>query len=332
MNLKIIFFGSTSDSVLILEKLFNFRLPPAFRRGRTFDFRLISVVTQPPRPVGRNRVLTPTPVEDWARKQRVTVLSFPSSPQKPWLYENEETVIETLAPIKADLLISACYGQKIPIAVINKACFGGLNVHPSILPRWRGADPVPWAILTDDRQIGVTIVRLSTKFDQGVIFAQEKLNITEEDTTDQLRSKLFTMGADLLRKNLPDILCGKLKGSPQKTEGTAPYARRLTRDDGFEPWGIIQKTYADPTEAARIYRKFRAFSPWPGVWTEIETRDKRQGTGKTKKRLKIISCHLQPTTNNLQLDLVQLEGKKPTSFRQFSTAYLPNDDIPNNTP
>jgi methionyl-tRNA formyltransferase len=280
--MKIVFFGSTSDSVLVLEKLSSL---PACEAG------VVAVVTQPPKPIGRKQILTPTPVETWAKDHGVPILSFPAHNQKPWLYADEQTVIDALQPLKADLIVSACFGQKIPLE--------GINIHPSLLPRWRGADPVPWAIYSGDRQTGVTIVQLSAKFDQGLILAQEKLFITNTDITSPLRTKLFTMGANLLIKTLPGILSGKLKGTPQHIEGT-PYARRLTRDDGFEPWEKIM----DPKELERINRKYRAFHPWPGLWTNFQ-----------KKRLKILGFTTSPT-------VVQLEGKKPVSWKQFSDAYL----------
>jgi methionyl-tRNA formyltransferase len=283
--MKIIFFGSTTDSLLVLEKL-----PLA---------DIVAVVTQPPKPVGRKQIIATTPVELWAKKNSVTVLSFPTQEAKPWAYADEQPVIDALQPMKPDLLVSACYGQKIPGAVINAATHGGINVHPSLLPRWRGADPVPWAIYSGDHQTGVTLVRLSATFDQGTILAQEKLNISDTDTAEPLRAKLFTMGAELLAKTLPDILSGKIKGHPQQIQGT-PYARRLTRDDGFEPWEKIM----DPHEIQRIKRKFRAFDPWPGIWTTYNG-----------KRLKILGFTTLPT-------IVQLEGKKPVSWEQFKRAYL----------
>jgi methionyl-tRNA formyltransferase len=280
--MRILFFGSTSDSVLVLEKL------PLTE--------IIGVVTQPPKPVGREKTITPTPVELWAKQRNITVLSFPSNPVKPWVYENEQTVIAALQPLQADLVISASYGQKIPC--------DGVNVHPSLLPRWRGADPVPWAILSGDHQTGVSIVQLSKAFDQGLILAQEKVNISDSDTTDPLRAKLFSQGADLLIKNLPDILSKKIKGTPQKIEGE-PYARRLKREDGFEPWEKLM----NPKEAVRIDRKFRAFDPWPGLWCLFQN-----------KRLKILEVYLKEKLLGIQT--VQLEGKTPVSWEQFKKAYL----------
>ncbi len=293
--MNVVFFGSTSDSVLVLEKLFSLGVS--------------CVVTQPPRPVGRKQLLTPTPVETWGKEHGISVLSFPSNPDKPWLYADENQVIDTLQPFKADLLISACYGQRIPIQAIQAARFGGLNVHPSVLPRWRGADPVPWAILSGDHQTGVTVVTLSEKFDDGRIIAQKKVPITDIDTSDALRTKLFTLGADLLVEVLPEYLSHTLHSQFSILHSPSTYARRLTRDDGFEPWETIQKAFDDPEEARRIDCKFRAFFPWPGLWTSIE-----------EKRLKILACHLSPATRLLNLDTVQCEGKKPIPYSTLLTA------------
>ena len=294
--MNIIFFGSTTDSVIVLEKL------------RKED--ISAIVTQPPRPVGRNKTITPTPVETWAKKHAIAILSFPSASLHSWKYENEQTVIDTLAPFQADLIISASYGQKIPAETIQKAALGGLNIHPSILPRWRGADPVPWAILSDDHQIGVTVVTLSEEFDQGLIIAQKKIPIMHTDMSDPLRTTLFGIGAQLLA----DILA---KGPPFsgkiQQKAPTPYARKFTRDDGFEPWEKLM----DPAEALRIERKFRAFHPWPGLWTRLPSlRSGDSGQALIgEKRLKILEFTDSP-------QLVQLEGKQPVSFLQFSKAYL----------
>lgn len=264
--MNVVFFGSTADSVLVLEKLDH----------------VIAVVTQPPKPVGRNQIVTATPVARWTQSRGIPLTS-----------------LDEVMPFKPDLLICASYGEKIPITIIESAKYRGLNVHPSLLPRWRGADPVPWAIMDGDRQTGVSIVTLSREFDQGKIIAQKKLPITPQDTSDPLRTKLFTMGAQLLIEALPDYISGKNKGTPQKTE-SEPYAKRFTRDDGFEPWGKI----VDPNESERLNRKFRALHPWPGLWTTLGT-----------KRLKILGFDSSPT-------IVQLEGKKPVSYEQFRAAYL----------
>lgn len=308
-TISVLFFGSTTDSVIVLERLHSFT-------HRQFALHIAAVVTQPPRPVGRSQMMTKTPVQEWAETHETTVLAFPSNAEKPWLYQDEQTVIDTLETMTPDLIISASYGQKIPTKILTDARFGGLNVHPSILPRWRGGDPVPWAILTGDHQTGVTVVSLSDKFDEGKLYAQEKVPITFHDTSDPLRTALFVRGADLLVTLLPEYLSGKAKGADQK-KSDEPRATRLTRDLGFEPWEMITRALTDSAEAKRIERKFRALTPWPGLWTTIIP---KKGNGPEAKRLKILALHLDHET--LVIDSVQLEGKTAVQWNQFLRAYI----------
>lgn len=261
--ITILFFGSSSDSVIVAKKL------PG----------IIAVVTKPPLPAGRNLEPKKTTIEVWATSKNIPVHYFAPS-------------------LSVDLVVSASYGDKIPMETIRKARFGGLNVHPSLLPRWRGGDPVPWAILTGDKKTGVTVSTLSETFDAGDIIAQKSIPITENDTTQTLRPKLFTIGAELLTSVLTKL---PVNGKKQH-KGNEPYARRLKREDGFETW----KHIVDHEESARINRKFRALHPWPGLWTTVNN-----------KRVKILNFESEPT-------LVQLEGKKPVPFSQFKNAYIPS--------
>lgn len=298
--MKILFFGSTTDSVIVAEKI--------------APLGITAVVTQPPKPIGRDRTVTPTPVEAWAKQRNITTLSFPSNPEKPWLFADEQQVIDALEPIRADLIISASYGQKIPTKTIADTAFGGLNIHPSILPRWRGGDPVPWAIMTGDHQTGVTVVSLSERFDEGKIYAQKKIPIKPTDTSTPLRTTLFEIGAQLLTDLLPLYIDGKAKGIAQHLHD-APRATRLSRETGFELWEHIR----DPHETERIERKWRALHPWPGMWTRLTVPTSSDG-GSLMKRLKILKLHLD--NGLLVLDEVQIEGKKPVSWEQFEKAYL----------
>lgn len=314
---NVIFFGSTDDSLLVLNAL------QQCNNVTIQQLSVVAVITQPPRPVGRKQVLTPTPVEIWAKAHNVTILSFPSDHGKPWLYASERQVADALEPLKADLIVSACYGQMIPLESIHAARFGGLNVHPSILPRWRGADPVPWAILTGDHQSGVTVVTLGEKFDDGRIIAQKKVPIKDSDTSDALRTKLFTLGAGLLVKTVPDYIDGSIKGALQQCNNLTiqqfPYARRLTRDDGFEPWEAIQKALIDVQEAKRIDRKFRAFMPWPGVWTLLRPAGRDYEGQAKERRMKILGLSL--VAGLLSLDVVQLEGKNSIPWKEFTKGH-----------
>jgi methionyl-tRNA formyltransferase len=316
--MKCIFFGSTDDSVCVLAKLIE--LPDE-------KLELAAVVTQPAKPVGRNKTLTPTPVEVYAKKHNITVLTFETQPEKPWKYQHEEAVTSSLSPFQPDIVISASYGQKIPYDLIKKARYGGINVHPSLLPRWRGTDPVPWTILSGDAQTGVSIVTLSETFDTGRIIAQKKIPIPSHPQTAALRNTLFTLGAQLLTDALSEYIHNPDKGAVQDPE-KAVYARRLTREDGYIPWPIfldalhgipieIQKqpeilSYAHAQVFEAINRAVTALSPWPGIYTLVTLKTEQ-------KRLKILSVHIDE--QRLIPDMVQLEGKNPVSFSQFVSAY-----------
>jgi methionyl-tRNA formyltransferase len=310
---RVVFFGSTTDSVIVLDAIHSYANPQC-------PLLLVGVVTQSPKPVGRDKVLTPTPVATWAESHGISLLTFPPNTEKPWLFADEETVINALESCKADIMISASFGIKIPWTSISGSKHGGLNVHPSILPHWRGADPVPWAIISGDHQIGVTVVTLSETFDNGGIVAQEKIPIREDDTSDPLRTKLFGIGATLLLEALPKYLDGSIKPKSYTTvrpDGTKlPYARKLTRDDGFVPFESLMRAFSDKAAATTIDKKFRALMPWPGIWTTVPI---KSANGEEPKRLKIIAEHLKG--DFLTLDTVQLEGKKPVPWDQFCSAY-----------
>lgn len=339
--MNILFFGSTTDSVIVLNRLL--KLPAS-----NVQFQIVAIVTQPPKPIGREKIVTPTPVELWAKDHNISVLSFPTDLDKPTQYQNEQTVIDALAPFQADVLISASYGERIPTQTIKSAKFGGLNVHPSLLPRWRGADPVPWAILSGDQQTGATVVTLSEQFDEGKIIAQKKIALTETETTDELRAKLFALGADLLIEQLITFQGPTLKGVSQDPK-KATYARRLTRGDGYIAWDFLQavlknepttglplpKLFQELPELSptthrprsgracnlSIHRAFRALTPWPGIWTLVRLPNTTNPTNTTnEKRLKILELSI--INYQLTINLVQLEGKTPVSFEQFQEAYL----------
>lgn len=295
---SILFFGSTEDSLVVLERL-------VLQTYADLRLRIVAVVTQPPKPVGRKHIVTLTTTERWARAHNIPVLSFPSAGKGSILYADESFVIHTLASYHADLLISASYGQKIPSATIQNAMHGGLNVHPSLLPRWRGADPIPWQILSGDTETGVTIVTLTDRMDEGKIIAQQRIPLVGNEERESLRKMLFKIGADLLVNVLPAYLRSDIKGEPQD-ESRATFARRLTREDGYIPWKTIQHAIREGgTEAEQIERAIRAYHPWPGVWSILPN----------GKRVKLFKSHI--SEGKLVLDLIQQEGKNPQPAKQI---------------
>lgn len=291
MNTRVIFFGSSLHSLPTLEML-----------TRQDYLEVVAVVTQPDRPVARKQLLTPTPVSIFARKNNLPLLKPDSASQTPWHYARPSEVAAKIKQFKPDLFIVCYYGQKIPENIIKIAPLGGINIHPSLLPKYRGAAPAEWAILKGEHETGITILKLGKSFDSGEIIAQKKESLLPADTPEVVYERLFTHGANLLAEVLPKYLGGEVKTAPQN-ESLATNAPRLTREDGKIDW---------QEKPEKIERKIRAFSPWPGTWTNIKL-------GEDLKRLKILKAHLEK--GKLILDEVQLEGKTPISYKQFQLAY-----------
>jgi methionyl-tRNA formyltransferase len=203
---------------------------------------------------------------------------------------------------KPDVGILASYGKILTKEELKKPKHGILNIHPSLLPKYRGPTPVPTAILNGDQETGVTIFKIDEKIDHGPIISQFKEEIRPDDNADELLKRLFTAGAQVLTTILPAYLEGKIKPREQD-DSQATYTKKLTREDGKINW-------QEPP--AKIERKIRTFYPWPGTWTEVKIKGE-------KKRLKILKAHLEG--NKLILDQVQLEGKNPVSYKQFQEGY-----------
>ena len=213
---------------------------------------------------------------------------------------------------KPDVGVLASYGKILPSEILTIPKYGILNIHPSLLPKYRGASPVQAVILADDKETGVSIIKMDKKVDHGLIVAQFTEKILPIDTTESLYQRLFTSGAEVLLTILPAYLNGQIK-SRQQDNSQATYTKKLSRDDGKIDWKWSPE---------KIERHVRAMHPWPGAWTTIQmTEDRKQ---KTVKRLKILKAHLEnlsPDTCYLIPDLVQLEGKKPVSWKQFCEGY-----------
>jgi len=201
----------------------------------------------------------------------------------------------------ADMGVLAAYGKILPKSVVNGFKFGILNIHPSLLPKYRGASPIQATIADGETQTGATIIRLDEEMDHGPIVAQFKEDVLPNDTNESLTTKLFERSADVLIQAIPAYISGKIKPKAQD-EKEATFTKLLKKEDGF-----IDLKKASPIEAERF---IRAMHPWPGVWTYIEP---------AHKRLKIKKAHLEE--DKLILDEVQLEGKDPVSFKQFKEGY-----------
>jgi methionyl-tRNA formyltransferase len=213
------------------------------------DIELIGVVTAPPRPAGRGR-LTTTPIHDAARHTEVRPILTPPRLGEP------SAVADVLA-LRPELLVLADYGQIVPPPLLE-SLYGALNLHPSLLPRHRGASPVPATILADDPETGVTLIRMDEGLDTGPIVAQVRLPLVGDETTPLLEETLEVAAADMLAANVGPWLRGKLVARPQPEEG-ATLTRPLRREDGR----------LDPARSAtELERQVRAFQPWPGSFVD----------------------------------------------------------------
>ena len=213
---------------------------------------LRAVYSQPPRPAGRGKKLRPSPVQRHAEEMGLEV-RCPESLK-------DEAAQAAFKALDLDAAVVAAYGLILPKAVLEAPRLGCLNVHASLLPRWRGAAPIQRAILEGDQRSGVTIMQMDEGLDTGGILATAATAITEKDTGESLHDRLALMGGPLLVETLAAVADGGLKAKPQPEKGVT-YAAKLSREEAKLDWS---------QDAARLERLVRAFTPWPGAWFEAK--------------------------------------------------------------
>jgi len=236
--LRIIFMGTAELSCASLEKLFNDK-----------SLQLVAVVTQPDKPKGRELKFTPPPVKNLAEKLNLPVL-------QP-LKARDEKFIGELRELKPDLIIVVAYGQILPQSILDLPPFGCLNVHTSLLPKYRGAAPIQWAIADGEPETGVTIMKMDAGLDTGPILSTRRTPILPTDDSQILHDRLAQLGAELLAETIPAYVAGKISPQPQPAEGST-YAAKIKKEDGQIDW---------QQPARKIWNRLRAFTPWPGAFT-----------------------------------------------------------------
>ena len=215
-------------------------------------YPVVGVVTQPDRPAGRGRDFRPPPVKILALEAEIPLIQ----PKKL----SDPVAAETLKSWSPDVIVVAAFGQILRSAVLELPQFGSVNVHASLLPRWRGAAPVQAAILAGDSQTGITIMKMDEGIDTGPILAQEATGILPEDTGASLSMRLAKLGGELLIETLPKYLSGDISPVPQNEDG-ATYARMIKKAQGE----------LDPNkEAVSLARQVRAYDPWPGSFIILD--------------------------------------------------------------
>jgi len=238
--LRIVFMGTAELSCVSLRRLME-----------SPDFQVAAVVTQPDRPKGRDLKLQASPVKELGLQAKLPVLQ----PERA----RSEEFLEALRGLKPELIAVAAYGQILPGSILDLPRFGCINVHTSLLPKYRGAAPIQWAILNGDAETGVTIMKMDAGLDTGGILAQARTPIDPEDDAETLHDRLARMGAELLVSTIPDYVAGKLAPQPQPGEGVS-YAPKIKKEDGHIDWG---------QPARVIWNRVRGLAPWPGAFSHL---------------------------------------------------------------
>jgi methionyl-tRNA formyltransferase len=297
MTLRFVFMGSP-----------EFALPTLKRLAENKTVQLVGVVTQPDRPAGRGRNLTPPPVKILAQSLGLEVIQ-PEKLRQPESFAK-------LAGWKPDMIVVAAFGQILRQNVLDLPHYGCINVHASLLPRWRGAAPIQAAVAAGDSQSGVTIMKMDVGVDNGPILAQQSVSILPGDNAETLSSRLAVVGAQLLMDTIPGYLQGEI--IPQfQDESRVTRAPMLKKEDGLLDFNQT---------ADELVRKIRAFEPWPGtylVWQDnllkVHQAHASLQTGSVPAKREVLDGNPAVGTSLgwLVLDVVQPAGKKSMSGDVF---------------
>lgn len=289
----------------------DFAVPTLRALAANSAYHLLGVITQPDRPAGRGNKLTPPPVKIAADELGIAAIQ-PEKLRQP-------DAIAQLQAWNPDLIVVAAFGQILRPDVLNLPKFGCVNVHASLLPRWRGASPIQAAILAGDSETGITIMKMDPGIDTGPLISQKAIPILATDTGGSLFEKLAALGGELLLETLPRYLSGELQPRPQPTLGLlkgATYAPMLKKEDGL-------LDFTRP--AAELERKIRALQPWPGAFMawqgaalKIQRAHLTTGSVESGQQLIVDGCPAIGTADGiLVFDELQPPGKKPMPGKDF---------------
>lgn len=305
--MKLIFMGTPEFAV------------PSLARLIVDGHEIAAVFTQPDKPAGRGKNLQAPPVKIFAVEHSIPV----HQPAKIKTNEDVRTVFDAIAP---DACIVAAYGKILPEWMLAIPRLGCINVHASLLPKYRGAAPINWAIAHGERETGVTIMQMDAGLDTGDMLRSRAIEIKSEETAPELSVRLSRLGAELLSETLPDLERGEIKPTPQD-DIEATYAPMLKREDGLIDWRMSAKEIAD---------RVRAFQPWPGtytlfrsgrlaLWRAHETAASRNNlsaeekvepgtiTGVDKSGIAVACAN----STTLHIEELQIEGKRKLTAREF---------------
>lgn len=294
--MKIVYLSTPDFGVKPLEAILNSK------------HEVLAVVTQPDKPVGRKSVVTPCAVKAYAQSKGLKTLSY-----------NKIRVegVEDLKALNPDIMVTCAYGQILSSEILNIAKYGVINIHASLLPKYRGAAPIQWAIINGDKETGVTIMQTAEGVDTGDIISVAKTAITDTETAGELFDKLSALGAELIVKTLDDIANGSAKKIKQN-DGLATHVKMLKKDDGIIDFS---KNSID------IVNKIRGLNPWPVAYTFTGGKTLKIYSAtpcdKKGKPYEVLSCDLSngliiaTGDGSIKINELQLEGGKRMSARDF---------------
>ncbi len=308
INPRVIFAGTPEFALTSLTALVESGVVP------------VAVLTQPDRPAGRGKRMTASPVKDFAMQRGIAVLQ-PSTLR-------DETAVAELVALQPDVIIVAAYGLILPQKVLNIPPHGCLNVHASVLPRWRGAAPIQAAILSGDATAGISLMAMTVGLDSGPVYCSTSVTIEKNETAGELQARLAVLGGRLLVENLDDLTAGRMQALKQD-ENRATYAGKIQKQDAQLDWAL---------PADELQRHVRAYNPEPGAFFFLNDSATAQACGQHSLRVKcwvaraVANINAPPGTvvegssdtliiacgnGGLRLDSVQLPGKRRINAQEF---------------
>ncbi len=299
--MNIIFMGTPDFAAAVLKKIID-------SKKHTVSL----VVTQPDKPKGRNRELQPSDVKKLAIEEGIPVF-------QPTKIKTQETFDE-LKKYEADIFVVAAYGRIIPKNILELPKYGCINVHASLLPKYRGAAPIQWAVINGDEKSGVCIMQMDEGLDTGDIIAEAELKLDKKETSESLFKKLSVLGADTLVETLEHIEAGGIEPRPQPKDSTTSYARMITKNDGLIDWN---------ESAVKIDRIVRGMNSWPAAFTymngqtvklwdvDVLEDDKTEADNGTIIMADKKALIVKAGKGAVKINELQLQGKKRMKFDEF---------------
>jgi methionyl-tRNA formyltransferase len=296
------FFGSAYFSAIFLEAIIKDE-----ELKKRLDLKF--VVTQPDKPSGRKQVMTPTPVKQIAHKYNFPVYDYGLEMRKSKSGSSYGVLaldkVDQKTFTDLDIVLVYAYGAIISRKVLELPKFGFWNIHPSLLPLYRGTAPMATPLINGDKNTGISIIKMDNKMDHGPIIDQISYTIAKSDKRPYLETKLTNMGMQLFKSKIVEGI-ENIKPKEQD-EKKATYTEKLKKDDGFIKFEELKRKIIESPE--KLYNLYRGLYPWPGIWTMLPN----------GKRLKITAIEYE--NKLLEIRKVQLEGKNEVDFKTFNKAY-----------